>query len=378
VRVAYVHTGTWPSPSPSTTFVTYNAAALAEVCGGCTLYVRSGGGFPPARVLREGFGMEMPGGLRVEAIRRLLGFTNRLFLGRAERLVRREHGSRGLDAVITRNVTFLPRLVRLRRELGVPVIFESHDFHADISRRDDGGSARRQRLERKWLPGVSSLVCLHSRQAKLYRDVFPGLRIDVAGTGAPEPAPRKSPGDRLAYVGSLDPHKGLGLLLRAVESSRHRPPLLVAGGKSPREVEAFRARASRLAPNVELEVTGWLDKPGLSRCLAGAAAGVLPLRDTFFNRNLTSPLKLFDYYAHGIPVIAADLPALRELVDEGGTGLFFPPGDPAALAAAIDRLWSDGALRESMSRQALLCARRRLWSRRAERLAGLVRELEAG
>lgn len=378
MRIAYVHTGTWPSPSPSTTFVTYNAAALAEVCGGCTLYVRRGGGSPPAQVLRQGFGMDMPEGLRVEAIRRLLGFTNRLFLARAEKLVRREHRSRGLDAVMTRNVTFLPRLVRMRRELGVPVIFESHDFHADISLRDDGGSARRQRLEREWLPEVSGLVCLQSRQAELYRGVFPDLRIDVAGTGAPMVGPPDSPGDGLAYVGSLDPHKGLDLLLQAAEASRQRPPLLVAGGKSSAEVEAFRARASRLAPNVRVEVTGWLDKPGLSRCLHRAAVGVLPLRDTFFNRNLTSPLKLFDYYAHGIPVVSSDLPALRELVDDGGTGLFFPPGDSKALAGVIDRLCSDDVLLATLRRGALQKARRRRWTGRAEKLAGLVRELEAG
>ena len=51
----------------------------------------------------------------------------------------------------------------------------------------------------------------------------------------------------------------------------------------------------------------------------------------------------------GVPVVASDLPALREAVDDGVQGRFVPPDDPAALAGAITALLDDPATRVAMS-----------------------------
>ena len=56
--------------------------------------------------------------------------------------------------------------------------------------------------------------------------------------------------------------------------------------------------------------------------------------------------------AHGIPVIAARIGALRDTVREGETGLHFTPGDPVDLAATMRRLWDDPALCRRLGRAA--------------------------
>lgn len=63
----------------------------------------------------------------------------------------------------------------------------------------------------------------------------------------------------------------------------------------------------------------------------------------------TSPLKLFEYMASGTPVIASDLPAWADVVQDGVTALLFPPGDVGALRTAIERLQADPALRDLLA-----------------------------
>lgn len=378
MNVAYVHTGSWPSNSPSTTFTTQNAAALAREFDRCWFFVKRNHEGEPARVFEEEFGASMPEGLDVRSIRPHLDLSNRFFYAQVLKELRRIHRDEGLSVVISRNVTFLPYLAGLRRELGIPVVFESHDFYADLSMRDDIDRAkhrRQERLERLYLPKVTALVCLQEAQKRLYQQAFPGLDIVVARTGIDSFHRRTGPGRYVTYIGSFDEHKGVELLVRAAQHSKTRPPLLIIGGKRAAQIERVEEMARALAPDVSVAVKGWMDKVALRGHLDETAVGVLPLADTFFNRHITSPLKLFDYYGHRIPVVAADLPTLRELVDDGVTGLFHAPGDAADLARALDELLSSADLRERMSRSIYTECEKYLWSERARQLAEFVRGL---
>lgn len=378
MKVAYVHTGSWPSNSPSTTFTTQTAAALAREVDRCWFFVKRNHEGTPASVFEREFGSSMPERLRVRSIRPRLTFSNRFFYRQVEREIRRLHRREGIDAVVCRNVTFLPYLVRLKRALGVPVLFESHDFYADLSIRDDidrRTSRKQQRLERRFLPQVSALVCLQEAQKRLYRKSFPGIDILVARTGIESFRRRSGSGRYVTYIGSFDEHKGVELLIRAAQSSKTKPPLLIVGAKRPAQMLRIEELARTLAPDVSVTVAGWANKIVLREHLDDTAVGVLPLQDTFFNRHITSPLKLFDYYSHGVPVIAADLPTLRELVDDGVTGLFYTPEDEAGLARTLDELWSREDLRARMSGNIYRECGKFLWSERAKQLAEVIRNL---
>jgi glycosyltransferase involved in cell wall biosynthesis len=61
--------------------------------------------------------------------------------------------------------------------------------------------------------------------------------------------------------------------------------------------------------------------------------------------NWMSPMKLFEYMAHGKPIIAADLPAIREVLTDGETALLCEPGDVEAWRKAVERLRTDPDLR---------------------------------
>lgn len=88
----------------------------------------------------------------------------------------------------------------------------------------------------------------------------------------------------------------------------------------------------------------------------------------------TSPLKLFEYMAAGRPVVASDLPAWADVVQDGDTALLVPPGDADALAAAIARLRADPDLRDRLAANARARALARYtWDARARAILDHIR-----
>jgi glycosyltransferase involved in cell wall biosynthesis len=65
-----------------------------------------------------------------------------------------------------------------------------------------------------------------------------------------------------------------------------------------------------------------------------------------------SPLKVYEYMAAGLPVVASEIGQLATLIEHDRTGLLCEPGDPVALADAIERLRQQPQLRAQLGREA--------------------------
>lgn len=141
------------------------------------------------------------------------------------------------------------------------------------------------------------------------------------------------------YAGSLSAEKGLPTLLAA---ARQAPEVrFVVLGGSPADVARWRAEAP---PNAELR--GFVPHAQLATWFAAADVGLFPnsARDPLAGS--TSPLKVLEYVAAGLPVVAAEIPAVAGWLREGENAFLCAPDDPAALAAAIRRALADpGAAR---------------------------------
>jgi glycosyltransferase involved in cell wall biosynthesis len=102
--------------------------------------------------------------------------------------------------------------------------------------------------------------------------------------------------------------------------------------------------------------------------LARASILVLPNTASVVSARYTSPLKLFEYLWLGRPIVASDLPALREVLTDGQSAVLVPAGDAGALARALERLAADRPLREALGAAARRLAPEFSWDRRAARL----------
>ena len=88
-------------------------------------------------------------------------------------------------------------------------------------------------------------------------------------------------------------------------------------------------------------------------------------------RNCVLPLKLFAYLAAGRPILAPEAPDTAELLRDGENALLVPPGDPAAAAAALDRLREPG-LAARLGAAAAALATELTWDKRAEKIEAFL------
>lgn len=188
------------------------------------------------------------------------------------------------------------------------------------------------RLLRTWERTVDIFIALteFARQ-KFIQGGLPADRIVVKPNFVdPDPGPGLHDGGYALFVGRLSPEKGVRTLLAAWERLGPGIPLKIAGdGPLAGEV----ARACERHPQIE-----WLGAQPLERvyALMGAAALVIAPSEWYetFGRVVV------EAYAKGTTVIASDLGALAELVEDGRTGLRFRPGNPEDLAAKVEWAWT--------------------------------------
>jgi glycosyltransferase involved in cell wall biosynthesis len=262
----------------------------------------------------------------------------------------------------------------------IPTILEIHDPPVGPRRALVGQLARRPHLR-----GVVALTGA-ARDVLVEQGVDPG-QILVRGSGVDlagyADLPSRSecraahglPSDRgvVGYVGrfqALGAEKGLLTAVRAVGAlrlARGDAPLLLCVGGPMDHVDEYvaagiaaggRADDYRFVDHVpSAEVPGWI-----GACDVGVIPS--PSRDHF--AKFSSPMKLFEFMACGVPVVASDLPALRETLVHDRNGWLVPPDSVDDLAAALARLVGDVALRSRLATSAREDVDTYTWSRRAE------------
>ena len=163
--------------------------------------------------------------------------------------------------------------------------------------------------------------------------------------GAPGGPRRTPPVPTFACVASLRPYKGHAVLLDAVALLRARGVTLrvVLVGEGP-ERRALEARIARHGLGDVVALRGALPHEEIPAILADASAMVLPSVTQPDGQMEGIPVALMEAMAAGVPVISTLLSGIPELVRDGEGGLLVPERDPAALAAAMERLATDPAL----------------------------------
>jgi glycosyltransferase involved in cell wall biosynthesis len=175
---------------------------------------------------------------------------------------------------------------------------------------------------------------------KLIEGGLPGDRIVVKPNFVhPDPGYSSGSGDYALFVGRLVPEKGIDTLLRAWDKLGSEIPLKIVGDGPAAAMVSDRAGR---VPGIQW--LGHRDRVEVLDIMRRARCVVVP--STWYEN---FPLVIVEAFATGVPVVASDLGALTELVNEPETGLRFAPGDPADLARQVRRLF-DGLLDVSAMR----------------------------
>src|SRR5271163_1478961 len=186
----------------------------------------------------------------------------------------------------------------------------------------------------------------------------------------PPPSPAVPKLFDIVYRGGIADRAGTNVLLEAIDrlSMRGRKTrLLLLGYFDSLGAETeLRERIFRmgLEPNVELR--GRLDHERMAETLSLARMGVSPLQDIpKFRINI--PVKIFEYWACGLPVVASDLPPIRPFFRNLRAGLLFEPGNAGALSLCISWVLDHPAAAERMAKRGRAAIADRLNNERESR-----------
>jgi glycosyltransferase involved in cell wall biosynthesis len=334
------------------------------------------------------------------------------------------------DIVMTRDLGVASALLRIPKRLRPAIVYESHGYAPDVAAALPGlvatakpaAPGKLERLARReafvWRSAEGYVTITHGLAAELrerfgerpHLSVVPdGTRVASADRAqspesrvpnsesrvpnsesrAPSPESRvPSPEPRVSavkaqvtYAGHLYAWKGVDVLLEALARLEGVRGVIVGGHEREPDLGRLRELAKSLGIADRVRFTGLVTPPEVAAHLREADALVLPNPASAISTRFTSPLKLFEYMAAGRPIVASDLPAIREVLRHEQNALLVAPGDPDALAAAVRRLLDDRALADRLARAAHEAAGEYSWDKRAERLEALfqpVRQAQGG
>jgi glycosyltransferase involved in cell wall biosynthesis len=178
----------------------------------------------------------------------------------------------------------------------------------------------------------------------------------------------------VAYVGGISGQRGIREMIAAIGSL---PPSLAASLElaGPAPVHLHLEELYRFPGWERVHYHGLLDQPGIFRLLRNVRAGLVVLHpDPGYLESL--PLKMFEYMAAGIPVIASDFPLWRRIIEGAGCGILVDPLDPSAIARAMEYVLKHATEAEAMGRRGRDAVQELYnWSTEAEKLLNLYHGL---
>lgn len=280
------------------------------------------------------------------------------------------------------------------RALGIPLVLELNAplgiEQAKYRGSDLAGLARHAEHASLTAADVVLVVSAPLREYVLGTGVQPE-RVHVLPNGVDEalfvPADRSEAartrwrlghGPIVGFVGGLRPWHGvraLPALLKRLLASHPDLQMVIAGdGPLRRELSEAFARKGLTAHAVFTGTLPHEDVPDLVRLFDIALAPYDAADHLFY----FSPLKLFEYMACGVPVVAAGLGQIRDVVIPDETGVLYAPGDLAALTDACERLLEDPERRVRLGRAASEAVHRQFtWKENARRVIELVERAAA-
>jgi glycosyltransferase involved in cell wall biosynthesis len=244
----------------------------------------------------------------------------------------------------------IPVGLDLARRSGGHAVYDARDIYTDAHNMAKlPGPARRAfgRIERRWARRSAAVVTVNRPYAEVMAAKWdlplPTIVLNCTSLAAVPASDARSRRfhERLGldpdvavvlYQGGFSRERGIEQLVTAIRDVPGAVLVLMGYGVLRGELDAIAAdpasggRIHVLDAVPPAELIGWV---------AAAEVVAMPIQPSTLNHRLTTPNKLFEAMAAGVPVVASDLPGMAPIVRETGCGLVCDPSDPAAIAMAL-------------------------------------------
>jgi glycosyltransferase involved in cell wall biosynthesis len=263
-----------------------------------------------------------------------------------------------VDAVVSRALALKadayhlhdPELLRCAGKLlrsGAKVVYDAHEdlpkqllaksYIPSLLRKSLSSAVKL--LEKRYAAKLSGIVCATPIIANRYKAYQPNT-ISLCNYPSledmPLPVDWSQKSNEVCYIGGIFKTRGAVEMVKAM-TDLQVVKLNLAGSYSP---EILRSELLQLPGWSQVNELGFLDRNGIRAVLSRSKVGLVVLHPTDSYLEAL-PVKLFEYMAAGLPVIASDFPILKDIVERHHCGICVNPKDPIAIAAAIDYLLSN-------------------------------------
>ncbi len=292
------------------------------------------------------------------------------------------------DADLVHGMAYMgiPVALTVGRRRGAAVVYDARDIYVDA-----GNLARLPRpfrtvvaaRERRWARTAGRVVTVNRPYAEVMAERWdlplPAIAMNCAyRTDPPDPPERRfhahlglpSEARVVLYQGGFSPGRGIEQLVSAIRDVPGAVLVLLGYGAMLDAIERVAADPSLADPVLgrRVRIMPAVPPDALLGWVAAADVVAMPIQPTTLNHRLTTPNKLFEAMAVGVPVVASDLPGMAPIVRETGCGIVCDPTDPAAIAAAIRSVLDAPAEERRAYRERALAAAHATycWERQAE------------
>jgi glycosyltransferase involved in cell wall biosynthesis len=365
IVMLYVYPESLPSQNARAIQVLYTCHALSRYVK--KLYLAIADSPLESLQLFQNYGFVQPKNLEIIVFpRHFLAFNSSTIFNW---YLKRSLPSLHVDVILARHLAIIPDL----KPLHIPLIFESHQIMAEKS----GVRNKTIRLERQTLLQSDGIAFLSTNLLNNVLLSFPlqcPTMVIPSGTTVDFFVSDKKlgqPTQDFVYAGtSRYTWKGLEVLFHTLELLEQGTLHLI--GKLEPPWHEQNPLLQKLVQAGRLKLYGYLPHEQVRQTLQQFDIAVLPNSAGDTNSRLyTSPLKLLEYMAAKMAVVASDLASIREIVSEREV-LFVKPDNPEALAKGIQTLFNNNDLRRNLAENAWQRVQYYSWEERAKKFLALV------
>ena len=265
------------------------------------------------------------------------------------------------DVIYTRDFSFLyfQSLIPSWLRTKTPIVFEIHKLYhktsAKVSFNQESKALKIPNLFASITNGIKDdMIQFFAPEQKI--EIFPSAidKSTVVGKTSNDleiisKFPHLNKKTIIAYFGSFESWKGVDIIINALPFVKKNENVIffICGGIDPNYTNLKKLLLQNSSPNLVI-LEGKLKRSDAIQIMQQTSIALVPNDRSDISTRYTSPLKIFEYMACGCAIIASNLPAMREILEEDKNCLFFEAGNHVDLANKIDYLLSNQVLRDQI------------------------------
>ena len=284
-----------------------------------------------------------------------------------QRALKRQLDGADYDVVHCRDSWSGIPVLEARARLGYAVVYDLARSPLGETTFDPELDAQYGRDEEACLLAADMILAPTPAAAKALQNRGKPERVMLAPPGVDvdrfdwDVAPKGGSPPRILYVGSIDPGRGVRVLVRAMAAIIREVDarLVLAGSFAPKFEASLQTGIRELGLVDKVEVIGPVDHDQLPALIATSTVCVVPAAaDLTPNPTVVYPTKILEYMACKRPVVAPRRDTITAIVENNREALLFEPGDPIDLARKVLRLLGEPLLRDRLAQNSYERVRR--------------------